>query len=499
MLRSIRNGWRLLTIARTLARHNALFPLELVPQAAPFLRLMAPLCNRAAEGRPGQRLARALEELGPCFIKLGQSLATRADLLGERIARDLSGLQDQLPSFSAREARETIERELEQPMAELFRQFEDEPVAAASIAQVHLAESTEGEPVAVKVLRPGIEQAIEKDLDLLKWTATLIERTQPHLRRYRPIEAVAILTTSTRREMDLRLEAAAAAELAENCVDDPGFRVPKVDWQRTARRVATFERVDGLPIDEPEELVAAGHQPDEILEKAAAVFFNQVFRDGFFHGDMHPGNMLIDARGDIVALDFGIMGRLDLDSRRHLARMLVGFLRRDYSGVADVFFDAGFVPRAQDKLAFTQACRAIGEPILDRPLAEISFGRVLGQILAVAEQFDMRAQPQLLILQKTMVVAEGVGRRLNPDVNMWQLAQPLVEDWIIEHLGPKAKISRAIDDGLSAMARLPRILDSLEQTLERRAEDMDEAGNPLISWGIVAALVVGIVIGLISA
>ena len=370
-------------------------------------------------------------------------------------------------------------------------------MAAASIAQVHAATTSDGTEVAVKILRPGIEQAIERDLDLLLWLANVVERFQPQFRRYRILEAVELFASSTRREMDLRLEAAAAAELAENCRNDEGFRVPFVDWQRTARRVATFERIDGLAIDEIQTLIDAGHQPDLILERAAAVFFNQVFRDGFFHGDMHPGNMLIDKNGNIVALDFGIMGRVDLQARRHLASMLVGFLRRDYAAVSDVFFDAGFVPDGQDRLSFTQACRAIGEPILDRPLNEISFGRVLGQILAIAKQFDMTSQPQLLLLQKTMVVAEGIGRKLNPNVNMWHLAQPLVEQWIMRHLGPRARIEALIEEGMNIGVRLPKLVTELDALLAATNNRRLEPSGVSTQWYYIATLIVGILIGMV--
>ncbi|MCB1970720.1 MAG: 2-polyprenylphenol 6-hydroxylase [Geminicoccaceae bacterium] len=497
MLRSIRNLLRLTRIARILARNDALFPLEMIPAAAPLLKLTSPLINRKATGRPGERLARSLQQLGPCFIKFGQSLATRADLIGDPIARDLASLQDRLPSFPPAMARATVEREMEAPLDSLFLEFDDTPVAAASIAQVHLARTSEGTEVAVKILRPGIEQAIERDLDLLLWTAALVERLQNQFRRYRILEAVQIFAASTRRELDLRLEAAAAAELHENCIHDQGFRVPAVDWQRTARRVATFERVRGLRVDEPEKLVEAGLHPDAILERAAAVFFNQVFRDGFFHGDMHPGNMLIDEHGVIVALDFGIMGRVDLATRRHLAAILVGFLRRDYASVSDVFFDAGFLPDTQDRLSFTQACRAIGEPILDKPLSDISFGRVLGQVLAIAEQFDMQTQPQLLLLQKTMVVAEGVGRYLNPRVNMWELAHPLVEDWIRRHLGPQAQLENIARDGMKLARNLPSMMQRLDRALERM-EDRGPPSRPAgEAWKWALAGTIGLIIGLL--
>ncbi len=497
MLRDLRHALRLVRIARCLARHNALFPLEHLPAATPFRPLLARLVNRDAPGRPGQRLAAALDELGPAFIKLGQTLATRADLLGEGICRDLSRLQDRLPSFPAAEARATIEGELERPLDALFASFEDVPAAAASIAQVHFAVTTAGEEVAVKVLRPGIEAAIERDLDLFLWLAEWIERTQPLLRRYRPVAMVLTLRTSTRREMDLRLEAAAAAEFAQNCAQDEGFHVPRVDWRRTARRVVTFERVSGLRPDRRQELIAAGLDPDAILAGAARVFFNQVFRDGFFHGDMHPGNMLIALNGDIVAMDFGIMGRIDLATRRHLAEVLLGFLQRDYGRAADVFFRLGMVPRGQDREAFTQACRAIGEPILGLPLNEISFGRLLGQLLHVAEQFEMQAQPQLLLLQKTMVVAEGVGRGLNPAVNIWQLAQPLVEDWMRTHLGPEAKLRDMVGDTLEMAQRFPALVRELDAALERagRAEAPRQGGPSPRAWQFVL-FVLGLALGL---
>jgi ubiquinone biosynthesis protein len=418
--------------------------------------------------------------------------------LGETICRDLSTLQDRLPSFPAAEARATIEAELDRPLAELFASFSDQPVAAASIAQVHFAVTTEGEEVAVKVLRPGIEAAIERDIDFFLWLAEWVERTQPLLRRYRPVEMVLTLRTSTRREMDLRLEAAAAAEFAENCAGDEGFRVPRVDWRRTARRVVTFERVAGLRPDRRQELIEAGLDPDAILVGAARVFFNQVFRDGLFHGDMHPGNMLIAANGDIIAVDFGIMGRLDLATRRHLAEVLLGFLQRDYARVADVFFRLGMVPRGQDRAAFTQACRAIGEPILGLSLDQISFGRLLGQLLHVAEQFEMQAQPQLLLLQKTMVVAEGVGRELNPTVNIWQLAQPLVEGWMRTHLGPEARLRDVVAETLDTARRLPVLIRELDAALERAtmAEAIKPGGGPSPrAWQIVL-FVLGLALGL---
>ena len=499
MLAALRHSWRVIRIGRTLARNNALFPLELVPQARPLLGLARPFVNKQAAGRPGQRLARALEEMGPTFIKFGQSLATRTDLLGEAIAADLATLQDRLPSFPIEAARATIEEDLEQSMERLFRDFAEKPVAAASIAQVHFATTSEGREVAVKVLRPGIERAIEEDLRFFIWLAGVVERTQPHLRHYRPMEAVAIFAAGTRRELDLRLEAAAAVELAENSADYEGFRVPEVDWRRTGRRVLTLERIIGQHVSGRARLLAAGHDPDRIMENASRAFFNQVFRDGFFHGDMHPGNFMIDAEGTIVALDFGIMGRVEMADRRYMAEILIGFLDRDYLKVADVFFKAGFLPPEADRMGFVQAVRSIGEPILGLPLEEISFGRLVGQLLAVADSFEMRTQPQLLLLQKTMVVAEGVGRLLNAKVNMWQLAQPLVEDWIAANLGPRARLEQVVADGFETAGRLPALVRRLEDALDRDRERA--AAKPDRGWprGWFWPLLIGLLIGLAVA
>ena len=466
------------------------------------------ISNQKAAGRPGQRLARALQELGPTFIKFGQSLATRADFFGERFATDLAELQDRLPPFDVAIARDLIENELGEPVAGIFVSFDDQPVAAASIAQVHFAVTTEGDEVAVKVLRPGIERQMEADLDLFAWIAAWVERLQPGFRRLRPTAAVETFAVSTRLELDLRLEAAAAAELAENCADDPGFRVPRIDWRRTARRVLTLERVQGLASDDRDGMIEAGFDPDLILQRAAEILFKQVFRDGFFHADMHPGNMFIDDKGEMVPVDFGIMGRLDPATRRFLGEMLLGFLTADYKRVADVHFDAGYVPASQDRQAFMQACRSVAEPIRDLPLADISIGRLLGQLFEVTETFAMETQPQLLLLQKTMVVAEGVGRRLNPNVNMWELAQPLIESWMIDNLGPQAQIRTVIDDGVDTLRRLPHLIERAERALESALDDgvkLDTGawrnGQSQVAptgWAIllvVAGVILGVLIG----
>jgi ubiquinone biosynthesis protein len=455
---------RLVRICLTLARHDALFPLAAIPALAPFLRFGLPFAarHRVVRPRPGQRLAAAFEELGPSFIKLGQLLSTRADLLGEEITADLASLQDRLPPFPGAEARALIEAEFARPLGTFFAAFDEAAVAAASIAQVHFARTTAGDEVAVKVLRPGIAAAFARDLDLFLWLAGLAEWLLAGLRRLKPIEVVQILAEVVRFEMDLRLEAAAAAELGENFAGDPNFHVPRVDWLRTGRNVLTTERIDGIHIDDGPALIAAGHRIEDVLGKAAAAFFNQVFRDGFFHADLHPGNMFVDPEGAIAVVDFGIMGRLDRATRFYLADMLLGFLSGDYRRVAEVHFAAGYVPPGRSIDAFTQACRSIGEPILGKPLQEISVARLLAQLFEITEQFDMETQPQLLLLQKTMVVIEGVGRRLDPEINIWALARPLIEAWMRDNRGPEAKVRLGLETIADLVERVPRLVRSLE-------------------------------------
>lgn len=496
MLRALRNLFRLLTIVRTLARHGALASLHAAVEGtgvAPSVlfagRLFTPRRRDPwpDEKRPGERLAAAFGELGPVFIKLGQMLSTRSDLLGEQVAADLSLLQDRLPPFDAVAARATIEAELGAPVEALFTRFEDCPVSAASIAQVHYATIApepgegsvagefagagfEGGAVAVKVLRPGIEQAFARDLDLLMWLAELVERTQPKLRRLRPVAVVRTFADTVRIEMDLRLEAAAASELAQNFAGDPTYRVPAVDWRRTGRRVMTQQRLTGIPMNDGAALTAAGLDIDAVLARAAAIFFKQVFRDGYFHGDQHPGNMFVDPDGHIGAVDFGIMGRLDRKTRYYLADMLLGFLERDYRRVAQVHLEAGYVPPTQSLDQFAQALRAIGEPIFGRPLQEISFARLLGQLFRIAEQFEMEVQPQLLLLQKNMLMAEGVSRQLNPDLNIWTLAQPLIDRWMRENRGPEARLQDAAAEALRSLGRLPGLIAAAERAATALAD-----------------------------
>lgn len=481
MIRTLRSLYRLFDIARCFARHGALAPFEaalsnagLAPVLLFFARVMF---GREVGGmRPGERLAAALSELGPAFIKLGQVLSTRSDLLGEQVAADLAKLQDQLPAFSSFAAKNRIEAELGAPLANLFSSFDDEPVSAASISQVHFAvttpelEAPDGRPVAVKVLRPGIEDAFQADIDLLLWIAEIIERTQPKLRRLKPVEVVKTFAATVHIEMDLRLEAASASELRDNFEGDSSYRVPAIDWARTAQRVMTQERMTGIPMDDGAAMRMAGLDVDDVLTKAANIFFNQAFRDGYFHGDQHPGNMTVGFDGAIQVVDFGIMGRLEKKTRFYLADMLLGFLERDYVRVAKMHIEAGYLPQTQSIDEFALALRSIGEPIQGRPLHEISFARMLGQLFAIAETFDMEVQPQLLLLQKNMLMAEGVSRQLNPTLNIWTLARPLIEQWMIENRGPKARIEQGIADFLDVVERGPGVLKTVERLVSHLAD-----------------------------
>jgi ubiquinone biosynthesis protein len=397
------------------------------------------------------RLAAAFARLGPSWIKLGQFLATRRDVVGDEIAADLSQLQDRLPPFSEDLAGRAIKTALGRPVDEVFEEL-GPPVAAASIAQVHKARA-DGRQVAVKILRPGVEGRFRRDLETFFFAARTVERVDPAARRLRPIDTVATLARSVSIEMDLRMEAAAISEIAENTADDPGFRVPAVDWTRSAKRVLTIEWIDGTPIADRGSLTAAGHDLKRLGAVVIQTFLRQALRDGFFHADMHQGNLFVDAAGNLVAVDFGIMGRLGPKERRFLAEILWGFIRRDYRRTAEVHFEAGYVPDRHSIDDFAQALRAIGEPLRDRTAKDISMARLLTQLLDVTELFDMRTRPELLLLQKTMMVVEGVARNLDPDLDMWSTAEPVVGDWIRRNLGPQGALHSAAE-GAASLGRL---------------------------------------------
>ena len=462
MIRAVRNIFRVVSIARTLSRHDALFPLDALHLSNTSRRLIAIVSGSpkfSVERRPGQRLTEALQELGPSFIKFGQSLSTRADLVGEDVAADLAELQDHLPPFSTQQAREIIESEFELPVEEIYSEFDKEAVAAASIAQVHYAVTTGGLQVAVKILRPNVEEAFQRDLELFYWLAEIIEQLQPAFRRLRPVDIVRTFHETVNLEMDLRLEAAAASELREHFENEPTYRIPSIDWQRTQRRVLTAERIRGIPIDDRESLIQAGHDLEKIASRILNVFLKQVFRDGFFHADMHAGNLFVDEDGNLAAVDFGIMGRLDRETRRFVAELLLAFLMGDYRRAAEIHFEAGYVPRTKSVEAFTQACRSIGEPILGKPVNEISVARLLAQLFRITETFAMPTQPQLLLLQKTMMMVEGACRRLAPDANFWDLSKPFLNEWVTDNLSAEARVRDTIEEAVASARRIPNILE----------------------------------------
>ncbi len=466
MLRNLTNTRRLIGIAITLAREDALFIFRDL-EISPTITSIAKLFSRRSDKAKGKRLAAALERLGPTFIKLGQTLSTRSDLIGDEAAEDLSRLRDNLPPFPTAIARNIIEEELGEKIDTLFSEFNDTPVAAASIAQVHKATTKDGKQVAVKILRPDIEKAFERDLDFFSWIAEIMEQRLSRADRLKPREIVRTFRESVFFELDLRFEAAAAKELADNIKQhEPGFRVPATYWNLTSRRVLTAEWIDGIALNDVAAIKAAGHDTDAILTKASQSLFSQVFVDGFFHADLHPGNLFVDKNGDLVAVDFGIMGRLDWNSRVYMAEILRGFLTQDYKHVAEMHFKAGYVPCDKSKEAFTQACMAVAQPIIGKPLNEISVAKLLGQMFKIAAEFEMETQPQLLLLQKTMMVTEGVGRMLNPNLNMWELSRPLIEKWANDNFGPQAKLREATKEGAELLRKLPEMAGYVENTLK---------------------------------
>lgn len=430
--------------------------------------------NRARKRDRSERIAKAIERLGPSYVKLGQFLATRPDVVGHEIAVDLATLQDRMATFPRAASVTAIEGSIGQPVSALFASL-DEPVAAASIAQVHSATIDEGEQtrrVAVKVIRPGVRRRFYRDLEGFFLAAHLQERFIPSSRRLKPVEVAQTLAQTTKIEMDLRLEAAALSEMAENIADDPGFRIPSVDWARTGRDVVTMEWIDGVKMSDVEGLRAAGHDPVALAATLIQSFLRHTLRDGFFHADMHPGNLFVEADGIIVAVDFGIVGRLGRKERRFLAEILYGFIRRDFRRVAEVHFEAGYVPGHHDVAAFAQALRAIGEPIHGQPAETISMAKLLTLLFEVTELFDMQTRPELLLLQKTMVVVEGVARTLDPHFNMWKTAEPVVGTWIAENLGPRGVISDA-REGVGAMLSLARQAPDLAARTERLSREID--------------------------
>lgn len=499
MFSSLRHAIRLIRAARVMSRHDALIPDELraeLPPGAPLAialaRLRFPWESRSGDtsqtaSDKAERLSVALAELGPSYIKLGQFLATRADIIGPALADDLGSLRDRLPPFPRATAIAIIEQELGRPLDQIFSEF-SEPIAAASIAQVHRARTLpeagfpEGRDVAVKVLRPGVENRFADDLGSFFWIARLAERYSRPARRLQPTEIVQTLADSVKLEMDLRFEAAAISEIAENIAEDTGFRVPGIDWERTGQRVLTLEWIGSIPAGNVDALKAAGIDMKKLGTETIQSFLRHAMRDGFFHADMHQGNLFVDPDGTLVAVDFGIMGRLDAGSRRIMAEILYGFVRRDYRRVAELHFEAGYVPEMKNVDAFAQALRSVGEPIFGRSARDVSMGKLLAHLFQVTEQFDMRTRPELILLQKTMVVVEGVARSFDPDHNIWESAEPVLKDWMMSRFSPDVRLQEAAD-GLvrisRALGQAPEMLDRIERASISLSGALDPQGLKL--------------------
>jgi ubiquinone biosynthesis protein len=446
----------------------------LAPPAAKPLLWAARMLARKTSGDAAQRLTKALGRLGPSHVKFGQFLATRPDVVGTALAKDLEKLQDRMPPFAQAEAIRIVETTLGAPLATLFSSF-SEPVAAASIAQVHKAVvAGTGEIVAVKVLRPGIHRQFRKDLDAFYGGARFAEKYLPDMERLKPSVIVDVLARSVAMELDLRLEAAALSEMAENTRNDAGFRMPKPVWDKTGQNVLTMEWIDGIPLSDIDGLKAAGLDLKALGRTVIESFLRHAIRDGFFHADMHQGNLFADREGNLVAVDFGIMGRIGDKERRFLAEILFGFITRNYRRVAEVHFEAGYVPAKHSIDDFAQAIRAIGEPIHQRRADEISMAKLLTLLFEITELFDMKTRPELVMLQKTMVVVEGVARTLDPQLDMWTTAEPVVRNWIERHLGPLGKIQDA-GEGVTGLARAALKMPELVSRSERLVGELEAA------------------------
>ncbi len=449
---------RLTAAAWTLVRADALLPREIDERFASgfralarFLRLFAGPAARV--GRPGERLARALERLGPVAIKLGQFLSTRGDVFGTAFAQDLSRLKDRLAPFPTAEAAAEVERALGRPLGSLFSSFED-TVAAASLAQAHRATLLDGRAVAVKVLRPGIERRVARDDAALDLAARLIQRWIPAARRLEPLAFAATVRRALRLELDLRFEAAGADELRAAMAADDYMSAPKIVWEGVARRVLTLEWAPGAPLSDPASLQAPGLDRRRLADNLIRAFVAQALDHGVFHADLHEGNLFVEPPARLKAVDFGIVGRLGPEARRYLAQILWGFLQRDYARVAAVHFEAGYVSPDHDRAAFAQALRAVGEPVFGRAANELSMGRLLAQLFDITALFDMRLRPELVLLQKTMVTVEGVARRIDPSHDIWAAAEPVVRRWIARELSPAARMRELAGEARAAISAL---------------------------------------------
>jgi ubiquinone biosynthesis protein len=459
---SLVHAARLARWGRILARHGALLGIERDPIAPAPLRRIARLARLGLRVPDRPRYADAFQAIGPAAIKLGQALATRPDLVGDAAAHDLSRLQDAVPPVPFATVKAQLEHSLERPIEQAFARFDPAPVGAASIAQVYRATTPDGREVAVKVLRPGIEEEMARAIATFTWAAAQAERIGGELKRLRPRLVIAHFRQWTFRELDLRREGASASELAEHMEAEPRFAVPAVDWSRTTRRVLTIDWIDGIKLSRRQALVEAGHDLPALAATLVRAFLRQAIANGFFHADLHQGNLFAQPDGTVTAIDFGIMGRLTRQARLWLAEILYGLITGNYLRVAEIHFEAQYVPAHHSVAEFATALRAVGEPIRGLPVKEVSIGQMLDGLFAITRDFDMETQPHLLLLQKTMVMVEGVASSLDPDINMWEVAGPFVGEWLRDELGPEAYLADRLRENIRTLARLPDLVRRIE-------------------------------------
>jgi len=474
--------FRLFKIARKLSTSGAIETINQIHEIPlpvnlffSFISIGSDKNHLNSKASAGGKLCVALQEMGTTFIKLGQFLATRPDIIGEEMSKDLEKLQDKVPAFDIYEAKKIIKKEIGEKQFNNIIEI-SEPIAAASIAQVHIAKiknENQENQVAVKILRPDIEKLFNEELDALMLFAYIVENTISKAKRLKLVEVVHLLREITNIEMDLRFEAAAANELYENTLHDRGFNVPKIYWNYTTKKILTLDKVEGISIREHDKLKDIGVDLKKLAENLIQHFLKQAVRDGFFHGDMHQGNLFVDNKGNIIPVDFGIMGRLDKNNRKFLAEILYGFIKRDYVKVAEVHFQAGLVPQDASRDEFAQALRSVGEPIFGQTIKDISGGNLLAQLFEITEKFNMATQPSLLLLQKNMVVVEGVARKLFPETNIWEVSRPVLENWLKNTKSPKSTIDTAFNTSAEIIKRIPdfpALMDRADYALKLMAE-----------------------------
>jgi ubiquinone biosynthesis protein len=468
MTRPITHIFRLLKWGRILARHGALRAIEADRNTPPQVKRLCRIARLGTIQPKEPDYAGAFTAIGPAAIKLGQTLATRPDIIGSAPALNLLTLQDQLPPAPFEGVYREIDTSLNSPANALFASIDPVAVGSASIAQVHKAITTDGKTVAVKILRPGIREQFARDIETYEWAAAHLEALGGEAARLRPQLVIANLKRWTLRELDLRREAASASELKEAMVAVDGYEIPAIDWDRTSGRVMTLDWVDGIKIADIEGLKAAGHDLNKLAEKLVLTFLRQAIAEGYFHADMHQGNLFVKADGTIVAIDFGIMGRINRQARFWLAEILYGLTTGNYKRVAEIHFEAQYVPSYHNVDEFATALRAVGEPTRGKPVSELSVGQMLDSLFAITRDFDMATQPHLLLLQKTMVMVEGIATSLNPAINMWDISAPFVREWIRGELGPEAMLADGLRKQADTLKLIPDLIRRLDEQLPKK-------------------------------